>query len=146
MRVEVKIDIKDSMTIEHRPHPQKEPSLITGSIHEVDGKIIDWVKYPYFQEHNGYKECPLTLKQIENALKWAWIMQDKYHGTARIILNWFGEMTPEAMEKLKPYPEVSPLFDYVKNPEMDGTEEANRRKLEMSRKWKQGRRNGMLKG
>ncbi len=133
------------MTIEHRPHPQVEPSLITGSIHEVDGKIVDWVKHPYFQEHNGYKECPLRAEQIVNALNWAWIMQEKYHGTARIILNWFGQLTPEAMEKLKPYPEVNPHYDLVKNPEMDMTEESKRRKQEMVRKWKQGRRSGILK-
>lgn len=133
------------MTIETRPHPQVEPSLISGLIEEVKGKRIDWVKYPVYNDHNGYKECPLTLEQINNALLWAWTMQEKYNGTARVVLHWFGQLTPEAMEKIKPYPEVNPHYDYVKNPEMDGTKEAKIRKEEMLRTWKQGRKNGSIK-
>jgi hypothetical protein len=119
------------MTIEVRPHPQTEPSLISGHIEEIKGKKIDWLKQPGFSIHNGYRENPLTAEQVQKALDWATIMQEKYAGTARIVLSWFGELTEGAEKAFSPYPTVNPVYNIN-----DDENEPLRRKQQMLKDWK----------
>jgi len=119
------------MTIEFRPHPQVEPSLITGHIEEIKNKKIDWLKQPGFSIHNGYIENPLTEEQVQKALDWAMVMQEKYKGTARIVLSWFGELTEGAKKAISLYPTVSPAYSVN-----DDENEALRRKQQMLKDWK----------
>jgi hypothetical protein len=119
------------MTIETRPNPQIEPSLITGFIEEVKNKRIDINKYPCKIIHNGYEPRPLTENQITEILSWAWTMQERYKGTARIVLSWFGELTEGAKKVLSPYPTVNPVYSAN-----DDENEALRRKQQMLKDWK----------
>jgi hypothetical protein len=133
------------VTIEFRPHPQKKPSLIEGRIEEIKNKRVDWLKHPTYHDHNGSDESPLTASQVEAALSWAWILQEKHCGTIRIVLDWYGELTPEANTIIQNYPEVSAHYDFANNPDMDGREESRKRKEVMLHEWKQGRKNGSIK-
>lgn len=93
------------MTIEFRENPLKDRGMIDGHISEVNDKRSDWTKRESYRDFLGNRE--INKADIINALYWAEKMQKEYKGTARIVIDLFGNISEGAKEKISQYPNTS---------------------------------------